>query len=179
MPADLSVLVPSFKTNIDSLLRACANRGCVMRPYVARRDPLEQARLWRQSRSIEEINQKVADLNARGATFIAQCVVSAGPQAGPRVTNALPGFSWHQWDEAIDCFWLVGQAAEWSSRKLINGVNGYQVLADEAGALGLTAGGHFSSLKDWPHVQLRRDGSPEGAMSLAEINAGMKQKFGK
>ncbi|MET3650526.1 M15 family metallopeptidase [Dyella japonica] len=178
MAADLSVLVQPFRTKVGSLVDACARRGCELRPYMARRDPFEQARLWRQSRSIEEITKKIDTLKAAGAPFLAKCIDQVGPQSGSLVTNAPPGFSWHQWDEAVDCFWVVRGAAEWSTRRLINGLNGYQVLADEAEKLGLTAGGHWKSLKDWPHVQLRPAAAPSDAMSVKDINTAMQQRFG-
>jgi peptidoglycan LD-endopeptidase CwlK len=95
------------------------------------------------------------------------------------VTNALPGLSWHQWGEALDCFWVVDGAAEWSTRRLVNGLNGYHVYADEAKRLELTAGGFFRSLKDWPHVQLDKAGSPLGRFSILEIDAEMKSRFGE
>ncbi|GAK49224.1 hypothetical protein U14_00443 [Candidatus Moduliflexus flocculans] len=55
---------------------------------------------------------------------------SVGPQYGDPVTNALPGCSWHQWNEAVDLFWVIDGKAEWSSKKKImlqdgSSVNGY------------------------------------------------------
>jgi len=47
----------------------------------------------------------------------------------------------------------------WSTKRLVNGRNGYSVYVDAARSLGLTAGGFFTSLKDWPHVQLSTAGS--------------------
>ena len=44
--------------------------------------------------------------------------------------------------------------------------------------MGLTAGGHWSSLKDWPHLQLRKEASPLRAMSLPDIDREIKQRFG-
>jgi len=178
MAADLSVLVQPFRAKVGSLIDACARRGCELRPCMARRSPFDQAKLWRQSRSIEEITKKIDTLKAAGAPFLAKCIDQVGPQSGSLVTHAPPGFSWHQWDEAVDCFWVVRGAAEWSTRRLINGLNGYQVLADEAEKLGLTAGGHWKSLKDWPHVQLRPAAAPSDAMSVKDIDTAMKQRFG-
>jgi D-alanyl-D-alanine carboxypeptidase. len=178
MAADLTLLEPGFRAKIDQLIAHCAAIGCEMRPSTGLRDPFEQGRLWRQSRSIEEIRAKLAQLRAAGAPFLAECIDSVGPQSGGRVTNAIPGLSWHQWGQALDCFWLVDGKAEWSTRKVINGHNGYQVLADEAERLGLTAGGHWSSLKDWPHVQLDRASSPlSGGRKLAQIDAEMAARF--
>ena len=178
MAADLEKLEPELKTKVLKLLERCQDRGIVMRPNNGLRDPFEQARLWRQSRSIEEIQAKIKELDAKGAHFLAECIRSVGPQHGGHVTNTPPGISWHQWGEALDCFWLVDGKAEWSTQKLVNGLNGYKVYADEAEVVGLTPGGHWKSFKDWPHVQLRKASNASSVMSLAEIDTTMKARFG-
>lgn len=178
MAIDLNELDPAFRAKVQDALARCAGRGVVMRPYNGLRSPLEQAKLWRQSRSSEEIADRIADLQAKGAPFLAKCIEDAGPQNGDPVTNAIPGLSWHQWTEAVDCFWLVDGRAEWSTRKLVGGLNGYQVYAVEGEAAGLTAGGHWTSLKDWPHLQLRKDASPLNTMGLQDIDREMNKRFG-
>jgi hypothetical protein len=175
---DLGLLVDAFRRKVIDLLDRCAARGTPMRPYTTLRSPFEQASLWRQSRSKEEIEARIAELKAAQAPFLADCIVRVGPQRGDPVTNAIPGLSWHQWGEAVDCFWLVDGTAEWSTRKKVNGLNGYQVYAEEAQAAGLTAGGLWSSFKDWPHVQLRSAGSPLGEMGLVAIDTEMSRRFG-
>ena len=106
------------------------------------------------------------------------CLESVGPQNGAHVTNAPPGYSWHQWGEAMDCFWLVNGNAEWSTRKKINGNNGYRVYADIAVSLDLNAGGFWRSFKDWPHIQLRQHSSPKSVFSITQVNEQMKRQFG-
>jgi hypothetical protein len=175
--ANIEVLIPQFKSHVLELLERCKDLGYEMRPYMTIRDPYEQARLWRQSRSTEEINRKIEEFETAGATFLAECIRSVGPQHGDPVTNAPPGFSWHQWGEAMDCFWLVDGKAEWSTRRLIAGNNGYHVFANQAKALGLTAGGLWTTLKDWPHIQLLSADSPLNVKTLLEINAAMEQRF--
>ena len=81
-------------------------------------------------------------------------------------------------ETVVDCFWVVDGAAVWSAKQLVNGQNGYQVMVAEAQKLGLTPGGGWASFKDWPHVQLRPDASPLTTMSLAQVDAEMKQRFG-
>ena len=150
-----------------------------MRPYFTERTPWEQARLWRQSRSIEQITASMADLRAENAGYLADVLQSVGSQFGGPVTNALPGLSWHQWGQAVDCFWLLGRRAEWSSRKLVDGQNGYRVYAEIARDQGLMAGGYWRRLKDWPHVQKSSFGSPRSAgKSLEEIATTMQARFG-
>jgi peptidoglycan LD-endopeptidase CwlK len=178
MAADLEKLVPELKAKVRQLIEHCRARGIEMRANNGLRDPFEQARLWRQSRSSEEIEAKIRDLEAKDAPFLAHCIRSVGPQHGEHVTDTPPGISWHQWGEALDCFWLVNGKAEWSTKKLVDGLNGYHVYAHEAETLGLTAGGHWKKFKDWPHVQLRKANNAARVMSLAAINSAMNARFG-
>jgi hypothetical protein len=152
--------------------------GIEMRPFCTIRDPFEQARLWGQSRTKEEIAVKITRFQKAGADFLAYCLESAGPQHGRHATNALPGFSWHQWGEALDCMWIIDSKAEWSVQKKVGGLNGYRYYAEIAAGAGLTPGGLWKRFKDWPHVQLRPAGTPAKIMSIAEINAEMKKRFG-
>lgn len=177
MGIDTTALTPEFNNKLRELLLACQGQGVEMRPYFGIRTPFEQAKLWRQSRTREEINKKITDLKAQGAPFLAHCLESVGPQNGPHVTNALPGLSWHQWGEAVDCLWVVAGQAEWSTVKQVNARNGYRVYAEQSVQLGLDAGGLWRSLKDWPHVQLRQAGSPAKLYSLADIDKAMQEKF--
>ena len=177
MPADMNDLIPEFRQKAEALLEKCAQRGIEMRPYCTLRSPFEQAKLWRQSRTGEEVQTKIAELKAAGADFLVFCFEHVGPQNGRHVTNALPGFSWHQWGEAMDSFWVVEGKAEWSTRKTIDDVNGYKVYAEEAVNLSLEAGGNWSSLKDWTHIQLRPESNPGSVFTLMQINDAMKQRF--
>jgi hypothetical protein len=178
MSIDVSILVPEFRDKLNGLLAACCGKGVEMLPYFGIRTPFEQAMLWRQSRTAEEVAQKIAELRTQGANFLAYCLESVGPRNGAPVTNAIPGLSWHQWGEAVDCAWVVAGKTEWSLQKKVNGINGYQVYAEQAVNLGLDPGGLWKSLKDWPHVQLRGASSPLKVMSLVEIDVTMKERFG-
>lgn len=173
----LDSLVPAFKDKVVQLLANCKAAGYEMQPTEGLRGPVEQGKLWRQSRTKAEVEAKIADLQAHGAAFLADCIIKAGPHDGDHVTNSIPGLSWHQWNEAVDCVWIVDGKEEWSINKLVNGKNGYHVYADEAQKLGLTAGGLWKSFKDWPHVQLHSAPSPSGDFSLQQINDTMKRRF--
>ncbi len=178
MPRELSHLTPTFRPLVEQLLAECEASGFPMRPFYTLRSPFEQGGLWRQSRSGEEVRGKIAELRAKGAAFLAHCIESVGPRDGRHVTNAIPGMSWHQWGEAVDCYWLLEGRAEWSTRRQVGGANGYAVYAEKAAALGLNPGGHWRSFKDWPHVQLQAAGSPGRVHSLEEIDREMQQRFG-
>jgi hypothetical protein len=178
MPPTIADLDPQLRSNAQRLIERCAEQGVIMRLNETVRGPMAQARIWRQSRTIEEIRAKTEELRSKGAPFLADCIEAVGPQHGDHVTNAPPGLSWHQWGEAFDCFWVVNGKAEWSPDKKVNGVNGFRVYAATAIALGLDAGGLWKSLKDWPHVQLRAAANPGAVMSLPEIDATMRARFG-
>lgn len=175
---DINDLIPKCRPIARELLTECLKRGIEMRTSQTLRDPFEQAKLWRQSRSTEEIKKRIARFRVGKAEFLAHCLESVGKQYGDPVTNAPPGLSWHQWGEAMDCFWLVDGEAVWSTNKLVAGLNGFRVYAEEAKKLGLTAGAFFKSIKDFPHVQLRPEGSPTDVMTLKEINDKMEKRFG-
>jgi peptidoglycan L-alanyl-D-glutamate endopeptidase CwlK len=178
MPVSLDELDAEFRTRLTATIAACATAGIDMIPYFAIRTPFDQGKLWRQSRSHQEIAAKLAELNANGATFLAHCIDSVGPQHGPHVTNAIPGYSWHQWGEACDCYWLRDGKAEWDV-DVLGSNNGYRIYAERGTLQGLTAGGYWQSLKDWPHVQKRRASSPAAdGLALAQIDAQMQDVFG-
>lgn len=178
MSRNLNDLLPKFRDKIEGLLSACEASSYTMRPFFTLRTPFEQGKLWRQSRSREEVEAKIAELQDNGCAFLAHCIESVGPQNGRHVTNAIPGLSWHQWGEAVDCFWLVDGKAEWSTTKKIDGQNGYFNYAYVAESMGLTAGGFWPSFKDWPHVQLHKGSTPLKVFTMQEIDKEMSERFG-
>lgn len=178
MPADLTGLQPEFRQRFEKLLTACSDRGVTMRPTEAVRDPWTQAKYWRQSRSSEQIAAKIAQLRNAGANFLATVIDSVGPQSGDPVTNSIPGMSWHQWGEAVDCVWIVGGHAVWDENVVIDGENGFRVYAEEATKLMLTPGGLWPHFKDWPHVQARVAPSPvSSGLTLLQVNQAMQDRW--
>ena len=161
-------LNPEFKERLEALIAACAERGVIMKPYSLYRDPVEQGRLWRQSRPSWKVRQRIKMLDDKGAHFLARCLDEAGPAHGPHVTNAYGGLSWHNWGEAADCYWEVNKRASWDVDKN-NPRNGYTVYGALAERYGLTSLGHTSGW-DWVHVQLRRESSPSKLFTLLEVN---------
>ena len=178
MAREVSLLVPEFRTKLQELLDACKARGVNMSPYFTLRTPQEQGSEWRQGRSIADAELKALALENAKAPFLAACIRNNQPKETNKVTNAIPGYSWHQWGEACDCCWIdFNNKVNWSTTQVINGVNGYQVYAEEAKKMGLTPGGYWTNLKDWPHVQLRPDASP-ASLGVIAIDAEMKKRFG-
>lgn len=146
MAADIGALAPIFKGRIEQLIESCKKRQTTIVPFFTVRDIYEQARLWRQSRSIQVIRRAIDDLCNQGAPFIAQVLEGVGPQHGRWATNALPGTSWHQYTLACDFFILEDGEAVWDASHA-----GYGIYEEEAKRLGLKHGADFN---DFCHVQL-------------------------
>jgi hypothetical protein len=168
MSADLSDLKPDFRAKVNAALAALAGEGLIFRPYFTLRDPVTQARLWRQSRSGDTVQQQIQDLRAQGCDFIVACFNKAGPADGPWATNALPGQSWHQYGEAVDCYLVdAGGQPNWESPK-------YARFGQVGDANGMWWGGHFG---DNDHWQNRRIEPPAVYGSLKQINDRLEQDW--
>jgi peptidoglycan L-alanyl-D-glutamate endopeptidase CwlK len=162
-----------FKAKVQLLLQSCAANKIKMVPYFGLRSPQQQAKLWRQSRSRAAITAGIKRLRDNGAPWLANILETTNAPKDKHVTNALPGLSWHQWGEALDCYREIGGKPNWDDRN-------YKEYADiaETNEIGLTAGGHWSSFQDWPHVQLRSAAGPQNVYSYATIDAKMKAMWG-
>lgn len=175
MSRDIEDLVPNFRASCRQVLEACKAEGVIMVPTFTVRSPTEQAILWRQSRTADVIARKIQFLHDQKADYLAEILRDVGPRQGKWATNALPGASYHQYGEALDCAWRVGDAIEWDTNKLINGVNGYRLYAEKAKEFGLFSLG--PRLGDWAHIQMR-PGDVTDSYTWAEIDARMKERFG-
>lgn len=168
----LDGLVPKFKGKVERLLHNLKGRGFIFVPYFTVRDPYDQARLWRRSRTTREVRSATEILRLNGASFLAHALDVVGPQlTGPWATNALPGLSWHQWGEAVDFYLDDGEGgADWFSDE------GYEALAKEAKNL-LLVSGYFWTTPDKNHIQYRV-GKPTDGMSIKEVSLEMEKRFG-
>ncbi len=177
MPADLSLLRQPFRADYGNLLKDCASAGFTMRCFFTLRDPWIQARLWRQSRSGEEVRLGVAMLLEAGAPWLAKVLDGVGPSWGVWATNAVPGNSWHQWGEAGDAVAFVDGVQSWDTIRGDRGGPGdsfyrhYSELADRRGMRSLASAG------DWVHVQARKESSPRRLFSWPDIDVQMRKQF--
>ncbi len=143
MSANLNDLTLEFRVKVDAALAALANEGLTFKPYFARRDPVIQAGLWRRSRSAAEVLKQIQKLRDESCDFLVACFDKAGSQDGPWATNALPGLSWHQYGEAVDCYLVDASGrADWESPK-------YAKFGQVGDANGMWWGGHFGDNDHW------------------------------
>ena len=160
-----------FSKVVHKVLARVSAEGYKPRPYQWIRDPWAQARLWRQSRSIGVIEDKAHQLKKNNAPWLARVLIEVGPQHGPKVTNAVPGESWHQWGEAVDIMMLADTGEPiWDG-----GFKGYQCLAKNARDLGLTSGFYWT-WKDSGHLQ-KRPGSVKSLYQWPDIESKMVARY--
>lgn len=167
----LDSLDPDFREKAVSLLINCKARGVEMKPYIGLRHPLEQARLWRQSRSDMEIQKKILQLEQLECDFLLECLLGAGGAIGAHATNNCAGESWHNFGLALDCYAVVNGKISWNTED-------YAIYAEEAKKLGLEAGYYWKTFKDAPHVHFPQDTSPLRRYgNLKVINDILKEGF--
>lgn len=167
MPIDyLQRLRSEFAEKVGALLTNCAMAGVPVRIVAGLRTPLQQAKLWRQGRNIDIINQQIETLKTYGCPYLAACIDKAGPQNGPLVTKAIPGLSWHNFGEAIDVV-----ALDSKNQPITNGSDvGYANFQEQ-----VTVSGLFPVGKSWQwdsgHCQYRQASSPLAAMTIRDVDS--------
>jgi peptidoglycan LD-endopeptidase CwlK len=167
-------LVPAMQSKAMALLAACRAKGVQMAVDYTLRGPAVQAALWCQSRNAKVIESARARMIAEGAPWLASLLRFDGLQRKDWVTNALPGESWHQWGEAIDCYVL-----DLGGKYIWNGAHkGYGIYAECAVNLGLEASLNWQHAREAAHVQLRKDPSARKELTWVQIEEEMKKRFG-
>jgi peptidoglycan L-alanyl-D-glutamate endopeptidase CwlK len=151
----------------EHILR-CADAGFELLIYCTLRDAHEQARLYRQSRDKAQIQKKMDQLTAKGFPALAKILKEVGPQkSGPKVTNAGPGESFHQYNRAYDCVPLLQGKPIWGT-----GGEGAAIW-DKVGKLGKKCGlewaGEWTTFREFPHFQFT------GGKDISDL---MQERFG-
>jgi hypothetical protein len=150
---DLNTLDPLFCCAAKNLLNLCESHNLIMRPTSLVRTLKYQAKLWRQSRSTDEIQGMIENLYNQDCKFLADLISSVGPQHGPWATNAIPGYSWHNWGLAMDVVFVSLNGIKATRKQQIDGTSeGYKIFGHYAKFLDLTWGGDFKR-PDYGHVQ--------------------------
>jgi hypothetical protein len=169
MTIDLDSLTPDFSTKVKQLLDNCKKRGANLSVYCSIRDPWQQARLYRQSRTRTQINSAIKMLSNNKADFLAQVMEEVGPQYGKWASNSIVSF--HSFGNAIDSYVVDKGVAVWRRSNI-----GYQIYAEEAVKLGLTAGYYFTR-SDAVHVQMGNCSVLQKYGNWSEIDKLMQIRF--
>lgn len=155
---DLNDLIPAAKTKAEQVVQACAQAtGFELLIYCTLRTLEEQARLYRQSRSRQEIDGKIAKFNQRGFAFLANILESVGPCYGPHVTNAAPGESWHNYGEAWDAVPLIGGKPAWN---YLQAQAYWDAYGEAVRQVGMFWAGDWTGFREYPHAQMRVGSNP-------------------
>ena len=152
MTIDLTLLDPTFMGKCQALLNGCASQNVIMVPTYGLRTLEAQAKLWRQSRSTAVVTAEIQSLRAIQCDYLADILQGVGPQPTAKwATDAIPGLSWHNWGQALDCMWQLDDG----SFEEDGDTPGYHTYGQQAKSLGLRWGGDFSH-EDYGHVQLNQ-----------------------
>lgn len=147
----LPVLSTDFRLRVQETLRICEGDNLHMLPYCTLRTCEEQARLFRKTRTLQEIRQKQQSLRDRKLPFLADVLDVVGPQAGElgrHVTKAGPGESWHNYGLAVDCVPLKDGKAVWEES-----APEWKTYGEAARIAGLQWAGTWQDFREMPHIQ--------------------------
>lgn len=150
---DLSTLHPKMRDKVEAWLRATPVSVLI---YCCVREDWEQAQLYAQGRTQDQIDSGVARLRALKLERQADILAQQTPRPGAIVTNAQPGLSFHQtaWLEgecgglAIDFVPILGSKPLWDDKVR------YEDAALAAESVGLSWAGRWTTFHETPHLQL-------------------------
>jgi len=163
----LDDLVPEVKEKAEKVLEVCRAIELGLLIYCTLRTLEEQSKLYRQSRSWQEIKTKILKYKGRGFSFLADILDGVGPCSGPHVTNAGPGESWHNYAEAWDAVPLLGGKPAW---KYSDGKEPWDAYGECVVQVGMDWAGNWSTFRERPHAQLRPGSNPLKAMTSDRIH---------
>ena len=154
MSRDINLLVPKVRDACLMVIEECKKYDTIILITDTLRTLQDQAKLYRQSRLLSEINIKIKKFEDRGFDFLAKILKDVGPQRGKigvHVTNCGPGESFHNFALAFDAVPIENKVALWDTKKYSLEWNRYGWAVRKSG---LSWGGDWDSFKDFPHAQL-------------------------
>lgn len=163
---NLDDLLPEVAALAREHALACAKKNIELLIYCTLRDAAEQARLYCQGRTPEQIQECGRKLLDGGFPQLAALLDQAVPQPGSKVTFAGPGESYHQYGLAYDCVPIVGGKCLWKTS------GDAAAVWSEVGRLGKEIGlewaGEWTRFKEFPHFQ------KTGGKSVAQL---MRERY--
>ena len=164
----LTDLDTGVRAQAREVVSACEQVGVDLLIYCTLRPLEEQARLYRQSRSRDEINAKMTRLRNRGFDFLARIIEDVGPCYGRHVTNATAGESWHNYGEAWDAVPLIGGKPAWN---YLQAKSQWDAYGECVRQVDMFWAGDWTRFREYPHAQKRQGGNPLKTMETDELQA--------
>lgn len=154
-----SRLIEDLRADMQELTRAflrnCEAENFDVLIYCTVRDNAEQAKLFRQGRSLSQISRMHDTLaQAYKRPDLGDLLMSVGPQNGAKLTNAAPGMSLHNYRLAFDGCPLQAGKLIWTKDDLEDDQL-WERYGQIAESVGLEWAGRWRSFKEKPHVQMR------------------------
>lgn len=150
----LSDLTPETHEKCEQVIAGCKARGVDLLVYCTFRSLTDQAELFRHGRTSWEIRDALQ--NRRPDERLVKDLINAESIPGARVTNALPGYSFHQYGEAFDAAPMKNGKILWMQSSLE-----WQIYGDEVRKAGLFWAGDWKGIfVEFPHSQLRAESNP-------------------
>jgi len=167
----LTDLTPAMREKAQAFFDAAKRNGLDLLVTCTFRSLEEQARLYGQGRNLADVAFEIARCPLFGFGKIEQMDFAPRIKAR-RLTNALPGLSWHNYGEAMDCVPMKSSKPVWDCRDEL-----WQVYGDCAHEVGLFWAGDWKRFRflEFPHMQLRAKSNPLKVYTPAEALAALKE----
>ena len=150
---DIEDLQPQTLEKAKLLLVECRDNGLEILIYRTLCTLEDQAKLFRRGRSYSEIRAMANRLERQyDRDDISAILLNVGPQYGPKVTNAAPGMSMHNYGLALDAVPLRDGKPVWEAIEH-NDLELWYRYGEAAERVGLVWGGRWIRFRDMPHVQ--------------------------
>lgn len=149
-----------IRKKVKGMIAELARNGVDLLIYCTYRSPEEQARLYRKSRNLRQIELKAKKFRDRDLGVFADILMNVGPQKGKlgwHVTFAGPGESWHQYCQAFDAVPMINGKCGWSTE--IYGEQ-WKLYGKIAKKHGFYWAGDWKDFEEYPHCQAMPGSNP-------------------
>jgi len=99
---DLDELDSDFRDKLVNVIRDSLAIGMALDIRVGTLNVQQQAKLWRRSRTDNEIDHGIFELEQENCPFLAEVLRRANSPAGVAVTGDMPGFTWQNFGEEVE-----------------------------------------------------------------------------
>lgn len=151
----ISLLVPSISNKANAVLDMAEDVGLDLLVYSTLRTMDDQARLYRQGRSLSEIKHKADQLTRLyRRPDLATILMDVGPQEGDEIrTKAGPGESMHNYGLAFDAVPIINGKPVWGSdaASMVH----WRLYGQLVERAGLEWAGNWKTFREMPHAQQR------------------------